>query len=319
MLGDGAVLATLFFVYHDLLNKLVEDAGVELLEVGVLPDEWEESLHIVIDLFAGGDGLRQRFLCLQKSSPLLFIVGHHGLVAFLGDLLQRPVLVELVGDLLQLAQPFLYPPKFPPLPLGVLPLLGLFGVKEHLGVVTLCHRCPPGVTANILQHQGVQRFPTDGVGGAAAFAIVLIDPAGTTGVAATFAVIAEIERGATVGALDQSGEGLDLVAAGLSPPGFHHLVDGIPQFLGDQGLMGVLGDDSFLLWGWDTGFIKEALELGAPKHELPQVDPVVQDGSDGGGVPIIGLAPVSALGAVRIVLIEVCMGIEDAPVSEASY
>lgn len=135
------------------------------------------------------------------------------------------------------------------MPLDILPLLGLLGGQEHLGVVPFCHRCPPGVTANILQHQGVQRFPTDGVGGAAAFAIVLIDPAGTTGVAATFAVIAEIERGATVGALDQSGEGLDLVAAVLSPPGFHHLVDGIPQFLGDQGLMGVLGDDPFLLWG----------------------------------------------------------------------
>lgn len=156
-----------------------------------MPDQGEKHLHIVIDLFAVGDGLRQRFLCLQQGGAFLLVARHHGLVLRLGDLLQRPVLIELVGDLLQFGQSFLYPPEFPPLPLGVLPLLSLLGGEEHLGIVALRHRHPPGVAADILQHQGVQRFPTDGVGGAASLAVVLVDPAGEAGVSAPFFIIAQ--------------------------------------------------------------------------------------------------------------------------------
>lgn len=54
-MGDGAVFTTRLFVYYDLLSKLVKGPGVEFLEVGILPDQREKGLHIVIDLFAGGD------------------------------------------------------------------------------------------------------------------------------------------------------------------------------------------------------------------------------------------------------------------------
>lgn len=102
----------------------------------------------------------------------------HGLVTFSGDLLQRPILIELVGDFFQLGQPFLYSLEFPLLPLSILPLLGLLDGQEHPSVVSLCHRCPLSVAANILQHQRVQCLPADGVGGAAALTVVLVDPAG---------------------------------------------------------------------------------------------------------------------------------------------
>lgn len=121
LLRYGSVLIALLFVNHDFLDELVEDPGAELLEVGILPDQGEERRHIVIYLFAGGDGLRQRFLRLQQGRMLLLIVGHHGLVAFLSDLLQHSVLVELVGDFLQLVQALFRLPEFPPLLLGVLP------------------------------------------------------------------------------------------------------------------------------------------------------------------------------------------------------
>ncbi len=303
-------------MHYDLLDKFVEDPCVELLEVSILPDQREEHLHIVIDLFAGGDGLRQRFLCLQQGNPLLLVGGHHGLVPFLGDFLQRPVLIELAGDLLQFAQPLLCPSEFPPLSLGILPLLGLLGDQEHLGVVPLRHRRPSGVAADVLQYQCVQRLPADGVGGAAGLAVVLIDPAGKAGVTLSFSIIAEIEGGTAVGALDQPSKGLDFVVSILTPPGLHHLVDGVPQLTSDQRLVGTLGDDPLLLRGGDASLIKEAIELGAAKHELPQIDRVVEDGSDGGGVPVIGLAPVFTLEVVWVILIEVCLGIEDASLPE---
>lgn len=93
-------------------------------------------------------------------------------------------------------------------------------------------------------------------------------------------------------------------------------MDGVPQLLGDQRLVGALGDDPFLLRGWDAGLIEEALELGAAKHDLPQVDPVVEDGLNGGGVPVVGLAPVFALEVVGVVLVEVGLWIEDASLPE---
>lgn len=39
LLGDGTVLADLLLVHYDLFDKLVEDVGVELLGVGILPDQ----------------------------------------------------------------------------------------------------------------------------------------------------------------------------------------------------------------------------------------------------------------------------------------
>ena len=154
------------------------------------------------------------------------------------------------------------------------------------------------------------------MGGAAVLAIILVDPAGEASVAAPLLVIAEVEGGAAVGALDQPGEGLDLVASIFPPASLHHLVDGVPQLPADQRLVGVLDDDPFFLRGGDAGLIEEALELGASEYELPQVDRVVEDGPDGGGVPVVGLAPVFALEIIGIVLVEVCLRIEEAPLSE---
>jgi len=133
------------------------------------------------------------------------------------------------------------------------------------------------------------------VRGAPGLAVVLVDPAGEAGIPPPLAIIAHIQRGTAVGALDQTGEGLDFVTAILPPPRLHHLVNGVPQFLGDKRFVGTLGDDPFLLRGGDAGLIEEALEFGAPEDRLPQIDPVVEDGPDGGGVPVIGFAPVTEL------------------------
>lgn len=194
--------------------------------------------------------------CLGQSGALLLVTRHHGLVSLLGDLLQGPVFVKLVGDLLQFSQPFFYLPQFPP-------LLCLFGGKEHLGVVPLRHRCPPGP------------------------AVVLVDPAGKAGVALSFSIIAEVEREAAVGALDQPSKGLDFVASILPPPGLHHLMDGVPQLPADQRLMDALDDNPLAPRRRDAGLIKEALELGAAKGGLAQIDRVIEDGPDGGGMPVL--------------------------------
>ncbi len=141
--------------------------------------------------------------------------------------------------------------------------------------------------------------------GTALLSVVLVDPAGEAGVPSTFAIVAHIQRGTAVGALDQSGEGLDFVAAVLSPPSFHHLVDGVPQLLGNEGFMGALGDDPLLLRGGNAGLIEEALGFRPSENRLSQIDAVVEDGPDGGGMPVVGLAPVFALEVVGIVLVEV--------------
>ena len=78
--------------------------------------------------------------------------------------------------------------------------------------------------------------------------------------------------------------------------------------------MGVLGDDPLFLRRLYPALIKEALGLAAAKDYLAQIYRVIQNDPNGGGVPVVGLAPVVAvLVVVWVVLIEVCLGIQHTP------
>ena len=78
--------------------------------------------------------------------------------------------------------------------------------------------------------------------------------------------------------------------------------------------MGVLGDDPLLLRRLHPAFIKEALSLAAAEDYLAQIDRVIQNNPNGGGVPVVRLAPVVAVFVVVwVVLIEVCLGIQHTP------
>ena len=108
-----------------------------------------------------------------------------------------------------------------------------------------------------------------------------------------------------------------MAAAVLPAPGLHHLVNGVPELLAHQGLVCVLHHDPVRFLGGHPALIEEALCLGFPKGQLPQIDRVVQDGPHRGGVPVKRLAPVVAvLVVVRIVLVEVSLWIEDIPLPE---
>ena len=50
LLGLDAVRPDCFFMYHDLLNQLVEDIGCQLCDAGIFPDEGQEPLDILVDL-----------------------------------------------------------------------------------------------------------------------------------------------------------------------------------------------------------------------------------------------------------------------------
>ena len=185
------------------------------------------------------------------------------------------------------------------------------GGDEHVHVLLGRKPRGGGVEANILQHQPVQRLPADGVGGAAGFSIIFIDPAGETGVSLLLGIVAHVQRGTAVSALDQTREGLHLAAGVFPPLGLHHLMHRVPQHLRDERLMGAGHNDPLFLRRRDAGFIKEALGFCPAKHRLAQVDVVVQNSPDGGGVPVEGLTPVvTVFVVVRIVLVEIGLGIE---------
>ena len=76
--------------------------------------------------------------------------------------------------------------------------------------------------------------------------------------------------------------------------------------------MGALHDDPVFLGYGDSCFIEESFGFRTPKHHLAQIDSVVQNGSDGGGVPVEGLSPVVAVFVViGIVLIEVGLRVQN--------
>ena len=86
----------------DAFYEFVEDAGVELLEVDVFFYEVGEDLRVLFCCFRcrylGTEILRLRFLFFV----LRYVLAIHGEVAFLGYLVQRSVLIELVQHLFKL-------------------------------------------------------------------------------------------------------------------------------------------------------------------------------------------------------------------------
>ncbi|MPM52982.1 hypothetical protein SDC9_99746 [bioreactor metagenome] len=76
--------------------------------------------------------------------------------------------------------------------------------------------------------------------------------------------------------------------------------------------MGVLGDHPFLLRGRDSRFIKKALGFCPSKYRLTQINAVIEDRADGGGMPVKRLSPViTVLVVIRIVLIKIRLRVQN--------
>ena len=56
-----AVRSDHLLVYHDSLDQLVKDVWRQLLQVGILPNQRDELLDIIVELIIPGDLRRQRF------------------------------------------------------------------------------------------------------------------------------------------------------------------------------------------------------------------------------------------------------------------
>ncbi len=91
-----------FFVDDDAFCELVEDAGVEFLKVGVFLYQVGEDLRVHRCRFRGGDAFAQRLRPGFQFVVLRFVLAIHSEVAFLGYLVQRSVLIELVQHLFKL-------------------------------------------------------------------------------------------------------------------------------------------------------------------------------------------------------------------------
>ena len=155
------------------------------------------------------------------------------------------------------------------------------------------------------------------MGRTALLAIVLIYPAGESGVLLFALIIADIQRGTTVRTFHQSSEGLNLAFAVFSSTRIHHLMHRIPQFLRDQRLMCILCDHPFFLRGGNTRFIKESFCLCPAKYHLSQINSIIEDGTNGCCMPVIRFTPVVAVFVVvRIVLIEVCLRVQNIPIPQ---
>lgn len=85
----------------------------------------------------------------------------------------------------------------------------------------------------------------------------------------------------------------------------------VPQLLCDQRLVRIVHYDPLGLVRFHTPFVEEALCLAAAENHLSQIHWVLEDGADGAGVPVKGLAPVVALIVIRIVLVEVGLRVEN--------
>ena len=170
------------------------------------------------------------------------------------------------------------------------------------------------VTPDVLQHQFIQSFPTDRMGCTALLTIVLIYPAGESGVLLFAFIIADIQRGTTVRTFHQPSEGLYLPLTIFSAPGIHHLMHRIPQFLRDQRLMCILRDHPFFLRGCNTRFIKESFCLCPAKYHLSQISPIIENGTNRCCMPVIRFTPiVTIFVVVRIILVEVRLRVQNIP------
>ena len=124
-------------MYHYFLNQFVEDVGRQLCNAGIFPDEGQELFDIFVDL------ITLRNLCCQllplslEGSLLPFVLGSHGLIPLLADLLQCSILIELVQDLRQLANTLVHPFQFPLVSVDLRLLLLRVERDQHLHVI-LC-------------------------------------------------------------------------------------------------------------------------------------------------------------------------------------
>ena len=41
-----------FFIHHNLFDQLVEDMGIQFRDIGLFPDNRQEFLNVVVNLFA---------------------------------------------------------------------------------------------------------------------------------------------------------------------------------------------------------------------------------------------------------------------------
>ena len=55
LLALTSVRSHYLFMHHDLFDQLVEYMGVQFCEIGVLPNDRQEFLHIFIDLLTLGN------------------------------------------------------------------------------------------------------------------------------------------------------------------------------------------------------------------------------------------------------------------------
>lgn len=50
LLGLNTIRPDCLFMYHDPLDQFVKDAGRQLCNAGIFPDEWQELFDIFVDL-----------------------------------------------------------------------------------------------------------------------------------------------------------------------------------------------------------------------------------------------------------------------------
>lgn len=87
LLSFYAVRTNFLFVYHDLLDQLVKDIRCQFLNVGVLPNQRDELLDIVVDFVIPGKLRGQRVPFTAQFDLFTFVLWSHGLIAFLADFL----------------------------------------------------------------------------------------------------------------------------------------------------------------------------------------------------------------------------------------
>ena len=87
LLGFYTVRTNFLFVYHNLLNQLVKDLRCQFLNIGVLPNQRDELLDIVVDFVIPSKLCGQCVPFAAQFDLLTFVLWSHGLIAFLADFL----------------------------------------------------------------------------------------------------------------------------------------------------------------------------------------------------------------------------------------
>ena len=173
---DAAGVDTL--VDHDLFDQTVEGGGVQLGDVGILPDGLGPLAGVVDKLFLIG-----QLLAIPRGPlPELGLLGlglvPHQVKVFLTDPSFHPVLVEPQDHLVQHLDPFLVLGEgtFQRLPLGALLCGASVGQPACHGILVL--QGGLGALPNLVQHQLVEDVVLDPVLGAVVLAVGVVGLAG---------------------------------------------------------------------------------------------------------------------------------------------